>query len=590
MKANTISIRRLAWAFLAGTSALLLVVALSLLLSRSRALAQPAAEATVAELRMETSAVTITSQTRSPEKWALITLKGTLAITGVAWGDKAPPYPGDPFLHLINNNGNPNYVVDWDEAISATYYALYEATSPYFEDVTQTIYYGSQTDFGVTNEADGTYYYRVKAYNNVNDQSRWSNVVSATVGVGSASTPVTALDTPIGIADTGSITVQVSISGSEWSNVESVTANAGGWWDWSHTWSLPEMRYTQYTIQTRACGEDGIFGPTDTITVTLNNEIYVTYFPYIFKRWPPVPYAPTLDNIDNTDEDGNYTVSWSYDYTDISVLTYTLEEATDANFTTNLIEYHPGSSKSQAISDKDAGTYYYRVRGHNEYGGGQWSDVKSATVHSYHYDFSGSGENAWPIRRTSLYEGDKWHGTWTMEQDNSLYILMNDKWDFAIASPWEVAPPPPYVIQTRVQIHDPSNLVAYGIIFGGNDGSPCPAYRDTGCLTHYYRLEVVWDSHLKAQLKRIDYHEADKGKGRGTELISYRYIPGGGGDWNTWKFVVKTDGIDLYINGALWESVSDNRYVNEPYFGIYASANEYKPAIGRFDYYYVDPQ
>jgi hypothetical protein len=171
---------------------------------------------------------------------------------------------------------------------------------------------------------------------------------------------------------------------------------------------------------------------------------------------------------------------------------------------------------------------------------------------------------------------------------------MNDKWDFTIGSPLEAAPSPPYVIQVRAKVHDPGNLIAYGIIFGGNGGSPCPAYRDTGCLTHYYRLEVIWDGRLKAQLKRIDYHEPessdDRGKGRGAELVGYTYIPGGGEEWNTWKFVVESDGIDIYLNGNHWRSVSDTRYVNDPYFGVYASANEYKPAIGRFDYFYVDPQ
>ncbi len=588
MKTSKTSVRRLAWALSAGISALLLVVGLSLLLSRFQALAQPAAETTVANLKMETSALTCTSQTRSPEKGALITQKGTLTITGVAWeGDNRPLFPGDPELLPINNGYDQNYTVDWTDAISATNYVLYEANNPYFEDATQ-LYAGSNTDFFVTNKANGTYYYRVKAYN-ASGGSRWSNVQSAVVGTASASV----LTTSIGIAAGDPLTVQVRIDSGDWQTA-TVTADAGGWWDWSYVWTLPEERYTQHAIQTRASGADGIWGPTDTITVTMNNEIYTLYFQSVFNRWPPLPYAPTLNDISNADEDGNYTVSWSYGHTDPPVVTYTLQEATDANFT-NPTNYYPGSNASQAISDQDSGTYYYRVRGHNTWGPGNWSNVKSVMVRSYSYRYNFSSPtklvNPWPIRRTTYWQGDIAGSTWTEEHDGSLFIIMDDKWDATIASPLEVAPAPPYVLETRVKVDDPANLVAYGVILGGNPGSPCPAYRDTGCLTHYYRLEVIWDGgDLKAEFKRIDYHESDKGKGRGADLISYRYLSADPNGWHTWRFVVKTNGIDVYFDGSLYGSTDDTAYVNEPYFGVFASANEYKPAIGRFDYYYVDPQ
>jgi hypothetical protein len=311
----------------------------------------------------------------------------------------------------------------------------------------------------------------------------------------------------------------------------------------------------------------------------------------------PPPYAPTLNDISEPDDEGNYTVSWSYGYSYPPVDSYTLQEATDANFSSPA-EYYPGTSTSQAIYGKEPGTYYYRVRGHNVSGPGEWSAVKSVSVrsYSYYYDFNSSTKivNPWPIRRTSYWEGDvKTKATWTEEHDGTIYIVMDDRYDFSIASPMEVAPAPPYVIETRVKIHDPANLVAYGIIFGGNGGSPCPAYRDTGCFNHYYRLEAINHGKLKVGLKRIDYHEPEssdsRGKGRGKELIAYKDISGDGDDWNTWRIVVKSDGIKIYVGGDLWGSTDDDKYVNEPYFGIYASANEYKPAIGRYDYYYVTP-
>ena len=46
---------------------------------------------------------------------------------------------------------------------------------------------------------------------------------------------------------------------------------------------------------------------TDTTTVVY----YRLLFPFIAKRSPPIPYPPILDPIDNADEDGFYTVSWT---------------------------------------------------------------------------------------------------------------------------------------------------------------------------------------------------------------------------------------------------------------------------------------
>ena len=399
MKTNKTRMRRLVWALLAGTSALLLATALSLLLSHFQALAQPVAEAPVANLKMETAVLSPTSQTRSPEKGALITQKGTLAIEGVAWeGGNRPPFPDDPVLLPINNNYGPNYIVGWTDAVSATYYVLYEADNPYFENATLH-YSGPLTETFLADQADGTYYYHVKAYN-ASGESRWSNVESAVVGTGS----VSALTTPIETAASDSITVWVRIDDSDW-HTATITATDWGGWEWSYEWSLPEQNYVQHAIHTQASDADGSFGPVDTITVTLRNGDYIIYFPIIFKRWPPIPYAPTLDNIDNTDENGDYTVSWSYNDDSLDVpdpTAYTLQEATDANFTNPTEHYHDGSGNtSHEFTDQDEGTYYYRVQGHNEHGPGEWSSVKSATVvSSDFFDNFSSSNSGWTTHKS----------------------------------------------------------------------------------------------------------------------------------------------------------------------------------------------
>jgi uncharacterized repeat protein (TIGR01451 family) len=538
-----------------------------------------------------------TSQIRSPNRDAVITQKGSLTISGYAWdeGIKPPFLTGDIFL-TAERVTDRAYLLRWTPVVSASYYLVEEATDPQFSSP-QSIYFGPYTEYPHTRDTDGTYYYRVNASASEIEPSRWSNVESVVVPWTAASADPSVSALSADSAANGPMTVQVCIDEcaepADW-HTAVVTATAWEGWEWSHEWSLPEENDVQHTIHTRASSAEGIFGPTDTITVTLRNKNYLMIFPLTFKRWPPVPYAPTLNDIANADQAPDYTVSWSYYDNDPGVqdpTSYTLQEAKDTP--TGFVDVYSGSSTSWSFTDKEDGTYYYRVQGQNSWGPGAWSAVKSTTVRSrsYHYDFSRSyAKPAWPIRRTSLYKGDQWGGTWTEEHDGSLYALMNDRFDFAIASPWEEAPDPPYVIKVRAKIHDPANLAAYGIIFGGNGGSPCPAYRASGCLTHYYRLEVIWDSALKAGLKRIDQHESDKGHGQGKELIGYQYVTGSGSgdDWHEWKFKVKSDGIEVYFDGEKIGSTSDTKYINDPYFGVYVSANEYKPAIGRFDYYYVD--
>ncbi len=99
----------------------------------------------------------------------------------------------------------------------------------------------------------------------------------------------------------------------------------------------------------------------------------------VFEPELPVPYAPTLDPINNGDGDGNYIVQWHYTYDDPPVDTYTLQQATDASFTTEVVDYSQ-SDTSRTFTAQEAGTYYYRVRGHNSYGTGQWSQVQSVVV------------------------------------------------------------------------------------------------------------------------------------------------------------------------------------------------------------------
>ncbi len=115
-----------------------------------------------------------------------------------------------------------------------------------------------------------------------------------------------------------------------------------------------------------------------TATTSVKITAYV-YLPLILKRWPPVPYQPTLYAINNVDGDGNYTIGWTEQPTRLAD-TYTLEEATNTSFTTGLRTVCTTAQQSCYVSGRLAGTYYYRVRGYNTWGYGAWSNVQPSVV------------------------------------------------------------------------------------------------------------------------------------------------------------------------------------------------------------------
>jgi len=123
---------------------------------------------------------------------------------------------------------------------------------------------------------------------------------------------------------------------------------------------------------------------TDGFNLRTNNAIPSTgeladnmiYLPLVMKNFPFTPEPPVLDAISNGDGDGNYTVSWS---SSEGANTYTLEEDVSADFS-NPATVYSSSSTSTAISGRDVGMYYYRVKASNIYAGSDWSNVESVAV------------------------------------------------------------------------------------------------------------------------------------------------------------------------------------------------------------------
>ena len=66
--------------------------------------------------------------------------------------------------------------------------------------------------------------------------------------------------------------------------------------------------------------------------------------------------------------------------------------------------------------------------------------------------------------------------------------------------------------------------------------------------------------------------------------------PNGDGDkWHTYRVEVRSNGATLYIDDSYKGYFSDTTWINEPYFGVFASTEEYQPSIWFYDYYQITP-
>jgi hypothetical protein len=131
-----------------------------------------------------------------------------------------------------------------------------------------------------------------------------------------------------------------------------------------------------------------------TITII---PVYV-YLPLVLRRWPPSPYMPTLHPIENADGDGSYTVNWE-ELPNSLAITYTLQEATNAMFAGE-VQVFTTSQQSYTVTNRAVETYYYRTRGHNNYGDGHWSASQMVSVLDPQAEIRAK---AWLIQQTNFF-------------------------------------------------------------------------------------------------------------------------------------------------------------------------------------------
>ena len=143
--------------------------------------------------------------------------------------------------------------------------------------------------------------------------------------------------------------------------------------------ALPDDDRSLFVVLTAP--QSATLGLYSTLTVTIidDGDPYVVLLPLVTRRWPPLPYDPTLNAINNPDGGGSYTITWYESPTRLAD-TYTVQEAKDAAFTSDVVQVCSTSGHSCAVNGRGLATYYYRVRGHNVWGSSNWSNVQSVTT------------------------------------------------------------------------------------------------------------------------------------------------------------------------------------------------------------------
>ena len=332
----------------------------------------------------------------------------------------------------------------------------------------------------------------------------------------------------------------------------------------------------------------------------LQNDTMVQFLPFATFGFAPLPGQPTLTAGLPTGLN-SWTVSWT---ADPAASSYELHEAQRADFSdARPIEVGQETRVTLTKAPSPSNVYYYRVRSLVGSLTGEWSNV-GTVVGGYFDDFS-DPNSGWSLRRTTYIE--EVHSYY----DDGEYVLdVNDRWDWGIASPGKPAPRVPYVIDFYATIVDGANLWSFGGVFGGDwPAANCPMaggydgwYKHQDCFNQFYNTNTIFYGPLKLLFERVDALEwcVDCGgspmKRLGDvdpgDIKTYKLVDPTG--WNHYRIEVRQDVIKVYaakrgLTPELQYQYFDTRYVNRPYFGLFASTDEYTNALWRFDDYQVTP-
>ncbi len=362
-------------------------------------------------------------------------------------------------------------------------------------------------------------------------------------------------------------------------------------------------------------------GPSAKVTVAA--PLWRGYFPIIMKRWPPIPYPPSLF-LDSNDRQGNYTLGWSPGLGGATAPTsYWIQEARDAAFTSLVTDQAlPVSPTFFSVTNR-SGTLYYRVAGVNGYGRGEWSNVVAVTT-GYSDDFSNSN-SGWYVGSATRWNnrGDLINPDWRLETVAHMsYVPGHYRIDVPMdvrgggdtvtwfVWPAQMAPlpvgsaplPDSYCVEARAIFSNSTGPFTpwwahWGIVFGANSG------QSDSTLTEIYTFQV--NSHYKLGILRYQNYtypgdrQPLSGLPINVETSLYNW-PGTINHWseqgygnpanmyNTLKVWVHGDKVDVYINGA---RIVTANIPGMPRGGVGVIAGDWEvtPVVTDFDYFRYDP-
>jgi len=358
---------------------------------------------------------------------------------------------------------------------------------------------------------------------------------------------------------------------------------------------------------------------TDTVTFVIAGPHYV-YLPLIVRRWPPIPYPPSI-SVTTPDLGGNYTVSWTYNNQTVPVPTsYELQESLDAGFSTATSYTLSGSTYAYNFTNKPGGLYYYRVRGHNAYGAGEWSQTVSASVSRVYYDGFSNPASGWHTGEDQRY--NFWDPNWPGWETVSYINYQDDHYRFYIpltrhtggdVDTWWVWPavsaplpaamqpvPDNYCIEARARFvsHTGSGIIwwaHWGIVFAGNEGFTdlytfqindnrnravirYPYYDYPGNNNIRYRIDDPSDQ-TNIEYRMIDW-END-----GYQFYNINSNPA----YNVIKVVVHDGRVDGYVNGVWMVRYDFGPGLTHSKIGLIAGNWEVTPQELLVDYFRYDP-
>lgn len=347
-----------------------------------------------------------------------------------------------------------------------------------------------------------------------------------------------------------------------------------------------------------------------TITVAENRTSPLSFLPFSIVQPPPDPQPVTL-SASQPNGANEWTVTWT---TSPGASSYDVEESNSPDFN-GVMPYSVDDATSLTLRKTPGynNIFYYRARSRVGNLTGPWSNVVQV-VGGFRDDFN-TNTSGWdqaggfsPLRRTTYMEEVR---GFYETQDSWYVIQIDDAWDWGIASPGKPAPRVPYVIEFDVRPANLANLLSFGFVFGGDwPSANCPMntstfdgiYRHADCFNHFYNTNTIYFGDLKMLFERVDQlvwcldcggspmkrlGDIDPNSAEGLEGMN----PEG---WNSFRIEVRQEGIKIFAASRgtplrLQDEYSDTRWIGSPYFGVFASTDEYSNSTWRYDFVQVLP-